>query len=58
MAHARNNGKPHGRPATAKKFEKEIRILFQNGLSQSAIAKKLGIGRTSVRRILSAQAQK
>jgi putative DNA-invertase from lambdoid prophage Rac len=55
IAHARGKGKAHGRPATAKKFEKEIIALFKDGLSQSEIAKKVGIGRTSVRRILSAQ---
>jgi DNA invertase Pin-like site-specific DNA recombinase len=58
IAHARKKGKPHGRPATARKYEKEVITLFQSGISQSVIARKLGIGRTSVRRILSAQVLK
>lgn len=57
IAHARNKGKAHGRPATTKKYESEIDTLFKSGLSKSEIAKRLGIGRTSVRRILSAQLQ-
>jgi putative DNA-invertase from lambdoid prophage Rac len=52
IAHARNKGKEHGRPATAKKRTDEIVRIFNGGLSQSEIARKLGIGRTSVRRIL------
>ena len=57
IAHARQKGKNHGRPTTIKKYESEIYHLFESGLSKSEIAKKLGIGRTSVRRILSAQLQ-
>lgn len=57
IAHARQKGKNHGRPATTKKYESEIDTLFKSGLSKSEIAKRLGIGRTSVRRILSAQLQ-
>lgn len=52
IAHARNKGKPHGRPATTKKFEEEVLFLYRNGISQSEIARKIGIGRTSVRRML------
>lgn len=52
IAHARSNGKEHGRPATTKKYENEVRTLYKSGLSQSEIARKLGIGRTSVRRII------
>jgi len=52
IAHARNKGKAHGRPATTKKYEQEVIGLFEQGQSQSKIAKKIGIGRTSVRRIL------
>lgn len=52
IAHARAQGKPHGRPATVKKRSGEVVSLFKAGLSQSEIARKLGIGRTSVRRIL------
>ena len=52
IAEARKNGKPHGRPACAKILADEIRRLSQRGVSQSQIAKRLEIGRTSVRRIL------
>tara|TARA_R110002126_G_C10481927_1_gene502018 strand:+ start:3223 stop:3804 length:582 start_codon:yes stop_codon:yes gene_type:complete len=52
IAHARQNGKNHGRPATIKKYEERIKGLFSSGMSKSAIAKQLGIGRTSVRRTL------
>ncbi|HAU1037918.1 TPA: helix-turn-helix domain-containing protein [Legionella pneumophila] len=52
IAHARSNGKSHGRPPTVKKYEDEIITLFKNGLNPSEIARKLNIGRTSVRRIL------
>ena len=53
IAHARNKGAKHGRPATAKKHSDEVIALFKSGLNQSEIARKLGIGRTSVRRMLS-----
>ena len=52
IAHARQKGKNHGRPTTIKKHESEINHLFESGLSQSEIARRLGIGRTSVRRLL------
>jgi putative DNA-invertase from lambdoid prophage Rac len=52
IAHARTQGKPHGRPPTARRKATEIRELFADGLSKSAIARQLAIGRTSVRRIL------
>lgn len=52
IAHARSKGKEHGRPATTKKYENEVRALYKSGISQSEIARKLGIGRTSVRRII------
>ncbi|WP_231865912.1 helix-turn-helix domain-containing protein [Legionella fallonii] len=52
IAHARQNGKKHGRPSTTKHFEADINHLFASGLSKSEIAKRLGIGRTSVRRII------
>lgn len=53
IAHSRSQGRPHGRPATVKKYKDEVRRLFNEGLSQSEIARKIGIGRTSVRRMLS-----
>ena len=52
MAHARQNGKRLGRPATAAAHAGEIRKLHRAGVSKSEIARRLQIGRTSVRRIL------
>ena len=53
MAHARQNGKRLGRPATAARHVSEIRKLHRAGVSKSEIARRIKIGRTSVRRILS-----
>jgi len=53
LAHARENGTRLGRPPTAALNAKQIRRLFRSGISKAAIARKLQIGRTSVRRILS-----
>jgi putative DNA-invertase from lambdoid prophage Rac len=52
LAHARQNGKRLGRPPTAALNAKQVRQLFRAGISKAAIARKLRIGRTSVRRIL------
>src|SRR5437879_6295533 len=52
LAHARENGKRLGRPATAAAHTAEIRELRRAGVSKSEIARRLEIGRTSVRRIL------
>jgi DNA invertase Pin-like site-specific DNA recombinase len=52
LAHARENGKRLGRPPTALRNAKQVRQLFRAGISKAAIARKLRIGRTSVRRIL------
>lgn len=52
LAHARANGKRLGRPATAAVHAAEIRKLHRAGISKSEIARRLRIGRTSVRRIL------
>jgi putative DNA-invertase from lambdoid prophage Rac len=52
MAHARQNGKRLGRPATAAAHTAEIRKLHRAGVSKSEIARQLQVGRTSVRRIL------
>jgi DNA invertase Pin-like site-specific DNA recombinase len=49
IAQARKEGRPHGRSAKIAGKSTEIRDLAQNGLSKSAIAKQLKIGRTSVR---------
>jgi putative DNA-invertase from lambdoid prophage Rac len=52
IAEARKNGKPHGRPPTVRELANEVNRLFSAGMSKSRIASHLGIGRTSVRRIL------
>jgi DNA invertase Pin-like site-specific DNA recombinase len=52
LAHARQNGKRLGRPLTAGLHGAEIRKLHRAGVSKSEIARRLAIGRTSVRRIL------
>jgi putative DNA-invertase from lambdoid prophage Rac len=52
LAHARENGQRLGRPATAAAHAAEIRKLRRAGVSKSEIARRLKIGRTSVRRIL------
>jgi putative DNA-invertase from lambdoid prophage Rac len=54
IAQARREGRPHGRPRTAALRCGEILRLNAEGLNHSVIARRLGIGRTSVRRILSA----
>jgi len=56
LAHARENGKRLGRPATAAVHAAEIRKLHRAGVSKSEIARRVQIGRTSVRRILGATA--
>src|SRR5438552_898432 len=52
LAHARQKGKRLGRPATAALQTVEIRKLHHAGITKSEIARRLRIGRTSVRRIL------
>jgi putative DNA-invertase from lambdoid prophage Rac len=52
LAHARLNGQRLGRPKTAALHADQVRKLYRAGISKSAIARKLQIGRTSVRRIL------
>jgi DNA invertase Pin-like site-specific DNA recombinase len=52
---ARLNGKRLGRPVTAGLHTAEIRNLHSAGVSKSEIARRVRIGRTSVRRILAAQ---
>src|SRR5487761_2096943 len=49
LAHAPQNGKRLGRPATAAIHAAEIRKLYRVGISKSEIARRLEIGRTSVR---------
>jgi putative DNA-invertase from lambdoid prophage Rac len=52
LAHARQNGKRLGRPLTAGLHAHRVRKLYRVGVSKSEIARRLKIGRTSVRRIL------
>lgn len=53
IAQARSKGKTLGRPKSAAKKSAEIENLYRReGLTKSEIARKLGIGRTSVRRLL------
>lgn len=52
LAQARENGKRLGRPITAALRADQVRKLRGSGLSKSEIARRLNIGRTSVRRIL------
>ena len=52
LAHARPNGKRLGRPITAGLHADHVRKLHRAGVSKSEIARRLTIGRTSVRRIL------
>ncbi len=55
LAHARQNGKRLGRPATATAHASAIGKLYRAGVSKSEIARRLQIGRTSVRRVLGAK---
>jgi putative DNA-invertase from lambdoid prophage Rac len=52
LAQARENGKRLGRPITAGLHSAEIRKLYRAGIAKAEIARRLQIGRTSVRRIL------
>ena len=52
LAHARQNGKRLGRPPLEDQKVVEARKLFRHGVSKSEIARRLNIGRTSVRRLL------
>ena len=54
IAQARKEGRPHGRPRTASRRADEVLRLKAERVSHSEIARRLGIGRTSVRRILAA----
>jgi len=54
LAHARQNGQRLGRPVTAALHADQVRKLHRAGISKAEIARRLQIGRTSVRRILAA----
>ena len=55
LAHARQNGQRLGRPLTAALHADQVRKLYRAGVSKSEIARRLEIGRTSLRRILAAK---
>jgi hypothetical protein len=57
LANARQSGKRLGRPITAALHADQVRKLRGSGLSKSEIARRLNIGRTSVRRILDRRAK-
>ncbi len=52
LAHARQNGKRLGRPMTVGLQAVEIQKLHRAGVAKAEIARRLQVGRTSVRRIL------
>ena len=52
LAHTRENDQRLGRAATAAVRATEVRKMFRAGVSKSETARRLQIGRTSVRRIL------
>jgi DNA invertase Pin-like site-specific DNA recombinase len=52
IAQARKEGRPHGRPPTVARLAPQVRSLAKDGISKLAIAKRLKISRTSVRRFL------
>ena len=52
LTHARQQGKRLGRPPSVVHKAVEARKLHQQSSSKSEIARKLEIGRTSVRRLL------
>ena len=52
IAQARKEGRPHGRPPSARLHTAEIRTLFSAGTSKRQIAARLKISRSSVRRLL------
>ncbi len=52
LADAKRNGQRLGRPRTAGLHADKVRKLYRAGVSKAEIARRLRIGRTSVRRIL------
>jgi DNA invertase Pin-like site-specific DNA recombinase len=55
LAQARQNGQRLGRPLTAALQADQVQKFHRAGISKSEIARRLNIGRTSVRRILAAK---
>ena len=56
IAAAKAKGKYKGRAPTARRKADQVRALNAQGLGMTAIARQLGIGRTSVYRILNGDA--
>jgi DNA invertase Pin-like site-specific DNA recombinase len=56
IAQARKRGRRHGRPPTVAHHADTVWQLSATGLSKSAIARRLGMSRASVRRFLGATA--
>jgi putative DNA-invertase from lambdoid prophage Rac len=54
LEHARKNGQQLGRPRTAALRADQVWKLHRAGISKAEIARRVQIGRTSVRRILAA----
>jgi putative DNA-invertase from lambdoid prophage Rac len=52
IAEARLKGRRFGRPVTAGQKASQIKTLHRAGISKAEIARRLDIGRTSVRRLL------
>ena len=52
LAQARQNGQRLGRPVTAGFHADPVRKFYRAGISKAEIARRLKIGRTSVRRML------
>ena len=52
IAQARRRGTRHGRPPIVGHYVEEVQRLAAAGLSKSAIAKRVGISRATVRRCL------
>jgi putative DNA-invertase from lambdoid prophage Rac len=52
IAQARRRGAQHGRPPSVAHHAGDVRHFYAAGLSKSAIARRLGISRASVRRFL------
>lgn len=57
IAQARKEGRPHGRPRSAANHAARVQELYAEGVSKSEIARRLQIGRTSVRRLLAASSR-
>jgi len=58
LTHAQQNGKRLGRPITAALYAGQVCKLFWDGVNKAEIARRLQIGRTSVRRILAKNPRK